>query len=188
MFVEISRYSVNNRFSCFSNQSINQSCRFFCSNFLHLINNRFSFCSSTSNNFYNNHFSETLKHRLLKKKIIYISNHLFQINKQSFKISNKKFKLRFVSFRFCFSDLFVSTTFNKFVTTINKFVSMKFLMSRLKRFQNTCVRFFTFSQSIFSTKMNLLHYNNDTKTNNMKKWKTTINANLLHDQINSFFS
>ena len=28
----------------------------------------------------------------------------------------------------------------------------------------------------------------DTKANDMKKWKTTINANLLHDQINSSFS
>ena len=80
------------------------------------------------NDFYNNHLFETLKHRLLKRKIkiIHISNHLFQINKQSFKISNKKFELRFVSFRFCFSDLFVSTTFNEFVTTISEFVSMTF--------------------------------------------------------------
>ena len=36
-------------------------------------------------------------------------------------------------------------------------------------------------------KMNLLH-TNDTRANDMKKWRTTINANLLHDQINSSFS
>ena len=56
---------------------------------------------------------------------------------------------------------------------------------------NACVVFFDslhLSQSIFSTKMNLLHHSNDTRANDMKRWKTTINANLLHDQISSSFS
>ena len=49
------------------------------------------------------------------------------------------------------------------------------------------LRFFTFSQSIFSTKMNLLHHNSDTRTNDIKRWKTTINSSLWRIQFNFFF-
>ena len=50
------------------------------------------------------------------------------------------------------------------------------------------LRFFTFSQSIFSTKMNLLHHSSDTRANDIKKWKTTINSNLWRTQFSFFFS
>ena len=126
------------------------NCRFSFSNFRHLINSRFFFCSSTSNDLYNNHFLETLKHRLIKRKIeiIHTSNHLHLIHKSTINIQNiKQKKLNFVSFRICFNDLFVSMIFSEFVTTISEFASMKFLMNRLERFQNVCVRFFTSLQS-----------------------------------------
>ena len=53
----------------------------------------------------------------------------------------------FVSLRQCFSDLLASMASSEFATTTNEFASMKFLVSRLKRSQNACVRFFTSLQS-----------------------------------------
>ena len=92
---------VNCRSFCFSSQSIN--CWFSFSSFRHLDNSRFSFCSSTSIDLYNNHFLEALRHRLIKRRIevthTHIHTHLIshQINKSTFKTSNKKI---WVSFRF----------------------------------------------------------------------------------------
>ena len=114
----------------------------------------------------------------------FISNK--QINIQN--IKQKIFELRFVSFRFCLNDLFVSTTFNEFATTINESVSMKFLMNRLKRFQNACVRFFTFLAINTSMKNESITYN-DTKTNDItRKVENIESIDLLFNQINSFFS
>ena len=93
-----------------------------------------------------------------KKKITYnnITSIIFnqQINIQN--IKQKKFEFRFVSCRICFNDLFVSMTFNEFVTMINKFASMKFLMSRLKRFQKAHAFDFLYFCNQHQ-KVNLLH-------------------------------
>ena len=79
----------------------------------------------SSNNFYNIHFFEALKHRLIKIKIkiTHTSNHLFLTNKSTFKTSNKKF---WISFRFVSvsASLFATMTFSEFATTTSEFASM----------------------------------------------------------------
>ena len=96
-----------------------QLCRFSCSNFRHLINNRF-FCSSKSIN-------QSIVDFFLNFRHLF-TNYLFLIIKLTNNYSKFQSKiLNYVSFRFvCFNDLFVSIIFNKFVTTINEFVSMTF--------------------------------------------------------------
>ena len=138
--------------------------RFFCSNFRHLINCRFSFSSFRhliNRRFFCLRINQFI-HQMIFTIFVFLNvetsfdkkknrNHTHiksfisnkQINIQNIKQKN----LNFVSFRICFSDLFVSMTLNEFATTTNESVSMKFLMSRLERFQNVYVRFFTFLQS-----------------------------------------
>ena len=89
----------NSRFSCFENQSTREFAKM-------TINKRLScfFLNQSvhsSNDFYNIHLLETLKHRLIKKKIkithTHIKSFIFnkQINIQN--IKQKNFEFRFVS-------------------------------------------------------------------------------------------
>ena len=133
-----------------------------------------------------------------KIEITHTSNHL--TNQQTI-IQNYQQNFRFldllhsqhdrkilVSFRFVnFNNLFASMTLSEFVTTTSESVSMKFLVSRLKRSQNACVRFFTSSQST-SMRDEFFTYS-DTKANDMTKRTENIESiDLLFSQISSLFS
>ena len=99
------------------------------------------------------------------------SNHLSLTNKSTLKTSNQKIwiSLRFVSFSesVCYND--------------TQWIRYNDHQKHMRCF----LRFFTSSQSILQTKMNLLHHSSDTRANDMKRWRTTINVSLSRNQFSS---
>ena len=102
------------------------------------------------------------------------SNHLSLTNKSTFKTSNKKI---WISFRFV--NLNESVCYNDI-----QWIRYNDHQKHMRCF----LRFFTSSQSILQTKMNLLHHSNDTRANDMKRWRTTVNMSLLRSQFSLSFS
>ena len=154
--------TINIRFSCSSKSVDSVNCRSSCSNFRHLINRRSSCFFESIHSFTFHEFlqlssSWNVKTSFDKKKNrnhTHIKFHIKSTNNHS--KSTSKFSIsRLVTFSALSRNLFASFRFVSF----SEFVCYNDIQwIRYNDHQKRCfIRFFTFSQSIFSTKMNQLH-------------------------------
>ena len=140
---ESAKMTINSWFFCFENQSISElvtttvNCRFFFSSFRHLVNSRF-FCSSrsvdirsiddfhvfsnqsahSSNDFYNTHFFEALRHRLLKKRIKITHNNFIKSSNQQTITQNHQQNFRFLDLFHSQHDREILVSF-RFVSSVS---------------------------------------------------------------------
>ena len=183
-----------NQWVCYNDNQLS----IFFSKIRHLINRRFSCFFESINSFtfewflqYSFFWNVETSFDKIKIKITYIKSSNQQIIIQNFK-QNFRFLnlLHFqhdskihVSFRFVYFNvcLFQRHSMNSLQQLINLLQwnfneSIKRISKRMRSI------FYIFAININENEF----FTHDTKTNNMKKWKTTINVNLSRNQFNSF--